>query len=317
MKFKQLIFLLLSIFWQVSLVFGQIDTNYVYQYKNKVSLGLKLGALSNNFILQNDYRAYNINSNITPTVAIWFKYKKLPSISIAIPFTNFSADTLAKTRGIGIDLKGQVAKGFIIDGFFFFERGFNLQNRANHKDIKPLYSSYNLNINLELFYLFSHKRFSYRSAYLFGEIQKKSKGSFTAGLSTGYLKLHNFRSYFPSSQTSTASINLLDLSTFNISLLGGYTHTFVLGKEKHWFTNMGVFVGPTLNIGSAAYFDNTEHTIFRPGIRTKYKFALGYNYKKWTTSIQSTGDFMSFKPSDLNFINNNIIDVKLSGIYKF
>jgi len=298
--------------------FAQIDTNYINVFKNKISLGGKIGALNNNFILKNDSNSYNLNSNIVPTFTLWFKYKKLPTIAILIPVSVFTPDTLAKTKGIAIDLKGQIAKGFILDGYFFFERGFNLQDRSNFRDIKPMFSTYNVNGNLELFYIFNFKKLSYKNPYLFGEIQKKSAGSFMLGTSVGFFKLHNEYSFFKDISDYNRDLNFKDVSTITLSISGSYIHTLVFGKSKKWFVNGALTVGPSLNIGNTTYFDVAEkEKILKLGLNTKYKFAIGHNFKKWNLSLTSKGDFVTFRPSERTILNSNVIDVKFSTIYKF
>lgn len=298
--------------------FSQLDTNYIYTFENNISLGGKIGALNNNFILQNDSNSYNLNSNIVPTVAVWFKYKKLPAIAISIPIPVFRNDTLARTRGLAIDLKGQIAKGFILDGYFFFERGFNIQDRSNLKSIKPMFSTYNFNTNLELFYIFNFKKFSYKSAYLFGEIQTKSAGSFMIGSSFGFSTLRNENSFFNTVSSFNENLNYNDISSFTFSMSGAYIHTFVFGKAKKWFVNGAVSLGPSLNFGSIKYFDiEAKEKILHIGLNTKYKFAIGHNFGKWNVGLNSSGDFITFRPTPHTILNSNILDVKFKTIYKF
>lgn len=194
---------------------AQLDSNYINNFDNYISLGGKIGAINNNFIFTNDSLKYNLNSNTVPTIAVWFKYKKWPSISLSIPISVFTPDTLAKTKGLTLDLKGQVAKGFILDGFLFFEQGFNLQDRNNLKSIRAMHESYSFSGNLELFYIVNFKRFSYKSAYLFGEIQKKSAGSFLIGTGVGFFRLRNYESFFDAITISNRDINFNDVSTLN------------------------------------------------------------------------------------------------------
>lgn len=300
--------------------FAQLDTSYISTFKNNISLGAKLGILNNNFIVKNKDVSYSLNSNIDPIISVWFKYKKMPSISIGIPLpiSNIKSDSLAKTKGIAIDINGQIAKGFILDGYFFYKKGFNLQNRSDSKFVNAMHNTYNINANLELVYIFNFKKFSYKSAYLFGEIQRKSSGSFLAGISSGYTKMHNKEPFFKDELIKHSNINFSDISAFTASVSGGYMHTFVLGKEKNWFINGALTMGPNLNIGKTKYFNNREtEKILNIGLDTKYKAALGYNLGKWSISLVSTGNFVSFRPYKNTILNSNVIDVRFLTIYKF
>lgn len=312
---------LLVVFTSIGLHgFSQLDTSYISTFKNNISLGAKLGTLNNNFILKNNDASYNLNSNIAPIISVWFKYKKLPSISIGVPLpiSSIKTDSTAKTKGIAIDINGQIAKGLIVDGYFFYQKGFNLQNRNSFKFENAMHHTYNLNTSLELFYIFNFKKFSYKSAYLFGEIQQKSSGSFLTGMSAGYVKLHNKDSFFNEEFNHLDNINFSDVSAFTASISGGYIHTFVLGKQKNWFVNGALMLGPNLNIGSTQYFKNeASEKILNVGLNTKYKFALGHNLGKWNISLISTGNFVSFRPYKNTILNSNIIDVRFRTIYKF
>lgn len=298
--------------------FGQLDTSYIYDFDNYISLGGKIGAINNNFIFTNDSLRYNLNSNTVPTVAVWFKYKKWPTIAISIPVSVFTPDTLAKTSGLTLDLKGQVAKGFILDGFLFYEKGFNLQDRNNLKDIKPMKDSYSFSGNLELFYILNYKKLSYKSAYLFGEIQKKSAGSFLVGTGFGFFRLRNQKSFFDNISDANSNLNFNDVSTLNYTLSGGYIHTVVFGREKKWMANGAITVGGILNGGNIKYFDIKEkEKILNIGLITKYKVALVHNFKNWNIGLTSVGSFITFRPSENTIMNTNVIDIKFSTIYKF
>ncbi|MGB1314850.1 MAG: DUF4421 family protein [Chitinophagales bacterium] len=310
------IFLLSLSFFQLK---AQLDSTYIEKYEHKISAGLKLGALSNNFIIGNkEGRNYNLNSSIIPVVSLWFKYKKLPTIIIGVPLGTFTPDSLAKTTGISIDLKGQVAKGFILDGYLFFERGFNFQNRANLQEVRPMPKSINLNGYLELFYIFNYKKFSYKSLYLFGENQTRSTGSFTLGGGGGFFLLNNKKSFFKSLDGSEANIDFRNILTFNFSFTGGYMHNFVFGKKKNWMVNVSAYAGPNFNFGTTKFFHAAEnYKLQRVGISARYKAGITHHHKKWIFSLVNTGDFVSFRPSVDGFMNSNIIGVQLTTIYKF
>jgi len=277
-----------------------------------------LGGIQNNFNLRSARLNYDLNSNIVPNVGLWFKYKKFPALAIGIPITSINSDSLAKSKGIKISLKSQVAKGFIVDGNIFFLKGFNFSTHDNKKGIKPMLNTYDFNINLELFYIFSNKKFSYKSAYLFGEIQKKSKGTFTVGLATGFVSLSTKIPFFDIGNTANKDLDFQTIHAFSLSLLGGYTHTFVFGKDMRWFVNGAFFLGPNVHFGSAEYYrGKTKNDFASIGMNLKYKFSIGYNINKLSFRLYSNGSFISYRPSETSYLNNNIYGFKLGSIYRF
>lgn len=298
--------------------YAQLDEEYIETINNKVSVGLNLGGLHNNFSIRSVATDYELNSNIIPTVGLWFKYKKLPAISIGIPLTSINADSLANSKGFTFNLNSQVAKGFFIDGYLNLISGFNFKKEINSSHILALPNTVNLNINLELYYVFNFKKYSYKSAYLFGEIQKKSSGSFTAGLATGFLYLGNKIPFFNSELNTNNNVNFKTVNGYTIAILGGYMHTIVFGKKDKWYINGSLFAGPNVHLGNSTYFtDNDKEDFVNLGFNAKYKGALGYNINKLSFRISSEGNFIGYKPSAKSFITNNLINLRLESIYKF
>ena len=297
---------------------AQIDTNYIKPIDNFIAVGMSLGGMQNNFDLRGSNLNYELNSNIVPNIGLWFKYKKLPALAIGIPITSVNSDTLAKSKGIKISLKSQVARGFIVDGYFFYLKGFNFNNEKNKNVIQAMYNTYDININLELFYIFSYKKFSYKNAYLFGELQKKSKGTFTAGLSTGFTSLSTKIPFFKIVNAENKDLDFQAINTFSISLQGGYLHTFIFGKNKKWFTNLGIFLGPNFHFGAANYYRSKEKNNFNNlGLHFKYKLSIGYNINRLSIRLFGDGNSIGFRPSQSTSLNNSVIAFKLGSIYRF
>ena len=222
------------------------------------------------------------------------------------------------TSGIKIALKSQIAKGFVLDGNIFFLKGFNLTSQDNKILVRAMEHTFDLNINLELYYIFNFKKYSYKSVYLFGENQKKSVGSFVGGLATG---LVNFGTKNPLFETANDENKILDFRSINaltVSILGGYMHTFVFGKEKRWYLNGAAYIGPNIHIGSSSFYRDKETEGFlNVGFNFKYKFSFGHNFEKASLRVYSGGSFISYRPSKDSFLNNNIPEIKLAYIYKF
>lgn len=297
---------------------AQLDTNYIKPLQNFISIGLNLGGVQNNFSIRSATLNYDLNSNLVPSIGMWFKYKKWPALAIGIPLTSLNADTLAKSSGIKISIKSQIAKGFVIDGYVFFLKGFNFKNVGGEKYIRAMPNTFDLNVNLELYYIFNYKKFSYKSAYLFGEIQKKSKGTFSIGLATGLVSLSTKVPFFKIGNAANKELDFQALNAISISILGSYLHTFVFGKEKRWYVNGAAFIGPNIHFGATKYYrDKEDNGFLNIGFNFKYKASVGYNLNRLSFRLFSTGSFISYRPSSTSYLNNNIVDLRLGSIYRF
>lgn len=316
-NYLRIVFIIVS-FFIIQQSQAQTDSTYIQVFKNKVSLGARLGAIQSSFNLNNSNHKYFISSNFVPSVGVWFKLKKWPSIAIGIPVNFTNPEKFARTTGLRIDLNGQIANRLLVDGYFYFLRGFNLRKLDQLNIVTPLKNTINLNASFELYYIANYKKYSHKNAYLFGEIQKKSAGSFSGGMAIGLNSLSNAIPIFSTTDSTFNSLNFKSVSTISVAFVGGYMHTIVFGRNKKWYINGAGMIGPNIHFGTAHYYAIPEpNEILNLALNIKYKASMGYRVNKWSLRIISTGNFIGYRPDNDTYINNNSLDIKLSGIYKF
>ena len=121
-------------------------------------------------------------------------------------------------------------------------------------------------IGFNLYYIFNHKKFSYPAAYSQSTIQRKSAGSFLAGIgytrhsiSVEWDKLYNIvreASGTPISDSSTNSEQLFsDVHYRDFSIYGGYGYNWVFAHN--WLLNASLSLGLSYNSSSNSV--STQH----------------------------------------------------------
>ena len=105
-------------------------------------------------------------------------------------YTNFQLNTYG--RKIGFDFYYMSYSGFYIENY----RSFPVFN--TYKESYPQRPDMNTSsIGANLYYIFNHNKFSYRSGFVQNEIQKKSAGSFLLTASAGYYAISADSSLVP------------------------------------------------------------------------------------------------------------------------
>lgn len=201
------------------------------------------------------------------------------------------------------------------DAYFQSYKGFYLKNYNNYIDTTfTIYPQLN---NMELFstglsgyYVFNHKKFSYKAAYVRNQLQKKGQGSMVLGAYFNYSagnKLNGFSDdVLPDSVKTLFNVKAFTSSSYGINF--GYTFTFIIAKV--FFINLslspGIGIANTNIITSDDIIDNntilasnyTARFAFGFEKRTFYfgfnGFATGAAYKFKGTRIQPTTSNLKF-----------------------
>jgi hypothetical protein len=144
-------------------------------------------------------------------------------------------------------------------------------------------------------YIFNHKKFSYRAPFLQNEWQKKSAGSFLAGINLFYVNIAGDSSLIPSKGADTSFFDGIHFSQyrfFNAGLIAGYAHTFVV--KQHFFLTLSLTGG--LSGGGSWLYTSYEDELDRSGFTAagniSGRVALGYNSKRIFVGLSYLGIFL-------------------------
>ncbi len=197
--------------------------------------------------------------------------------------------TYVYLRKLTVDLFAQVYKGlYLSDNDFITTR---IMNRpyAIRPDLQTLF--YGMNGH----YIFNHRNFSYRSFFLQNEWQRRSAGSFLAGINLHYIYVGGDSAIIPEALKvqGNALLQYDETGMFSVAVDGGYAHTFVV--NEHWFATIALMAGAG---GVNTYFTNEtpayRGSSFGLNLNGTVRLAAGYNSENWFAGIYY-----------VNFLNRN------------
>ena len=287
------------------LAFSQPDSTYFSSYKKYFTYWggsqMKVRTFRLNFIDNNEIGnelEYKTNSNIN--LSGGFIYHSIGfNASVAVPFIDRHNSKYGKTKGLNTHFSF-VGSRFVLDTHSGIQKGLYLTNPKvgvfrnstsqsvfKMKDVRHSY------VSMDLFYVFNHRRFTFRSFLNHDVQQLKSAGSLIAGVTASYDDIRNGGlSLLPEEFSDTVSFqfNYHKVKLLNAGGLFGYSQTVVL---KNFFANVTFIPG-------LAY----QHSFFYPVhppprkktknhlvVNLRMKANLGYQSKLFFTGIR--GSFRS------------------------
>lgn len=256
----------------------------------------------NNFKLIDRPHGENVvyKSNAQNNLGIGFTYKFF-GLNIGYPFSfmNPGKEKYGKTKKLdaqthlylhkyAIDFYGQMYKGYYLanpDDILTYKVEPNYPLRP---DIRTR------NFGLVFQYIFNHKKFSYRAAYVQNEIQKKSVGTWVAGAAAYYVGVQADSALLPpdiKNPNFFGGYNYNHSSLGSVSVNGGYAYTFVL---KHsFFLMLSALGGAGVNYTNLSDQMNHVHMDkVLPGVNVTTRVALGYNSDRYFAGIHYIGEIM-------------------------
>lgn len=240
---------------------AQVDSTYVVPFDQEFSVGTYS-------YYQYTMLAHRVNKKETD------KYKPNSPVSVGALFTykNF-----ALWFGLGIRFIGHPEHGttssvdmqyhyfgrkILFDLFYQNYKGFYAWNKSRGLALYPEVTLTQYGLSGQ--YIFNHRKFSYQAAFDQNERQLKTAGSFLSG--GGF--------YF----NRIASDSSLVINNYQLSLSGGYAHTWIFGK--YCFISAGFSLGIDLGI-----VDLGHSTKFEVSPSWFPRISVGRNGKKWSTGL--------------------------------
>lgn len=303
------------------------DTNYVTSFRDYFVITL-VAANTNNAIGVTDTLGNDImfNTNLPFGFGIALDYRWF-----TLEYTNTLGRTGEPNKGetimnsLGFGLTGrkfwfrnfyQKTKGYYLDNPTYFNPDFNpaVDSYPSRSDVSSTLYYANLN------YGFNHRRFSNMAALWQLERQKKSAGSFTAGLTFSVAKYNAdsalvpsaFQDYFEGRDFIT------DFRFGMVGVNGGYLHTFSLFKSRKFFISLALIPGISYQRGET-YSSQTgaREKNYAFGAHAEGRFVLGYNGSRWYSSISSVAYAVSSRFSETNPFSQGYSFFRLVVGYKF
>lgn len=272
-----------------------IDTNYIVNYENIFTPRFIIISKRNEFTLTNNEpdttgqsgNALIFKPNDPLNIGLGFTYKWLGvNLAFKLPFLNNDDDIYGKTRRF--DLTTHVyGRKMIFDLSFQWYKGYYLDNPLGIVPGWEVGDPHPSRGDLSVtsfggagYYVFRHKKFSYRAAFTFNERQKKSAGSFVLG--------GGFSWYFIRADSSLTSIKYqIDMGDMKVEkanlgnyyTIGGYAHTFVV---KYFYLSLTLGLG--LGISSDRLFIEGSNEKFKKASLSAvsvFRASVGYNNDKY------------------------------------
>ncbi|RLD56516.1 MAG: hypothetical protein DRJ01_15145 [Bacteroidetes bacterium] len=267
------------------------DTNYYESHKKMLAikfLGVSKVASFSIFDNQNSSKLlYQPNEALN--IGLGFNYKWF-GLDLAFNIPGFNNDNAKYGKTKKTDIQTHIyTRKIIIDANLQHYKGFYIKNP---KDIINNWQSdqaypqrsdiETVSIGCNLTYSFNNKKFSYKSAFIQNERQKKSAGSFLLGAFVSAFAIgadHDIIPYY-SIKTFNENLHLVSASSFSLGISVGYIYTFVI--RKNYFVTLSLV--PGFALGGYSGTTVLNKTIFNPvkvDGKTLARVSIGYNSKKY------------------------------------
>ena len=196
------------------------------------------------------------------------------------------------SKRIGIDLRTSYYKGFYIDNASQLN-----SNIGDEIYKRPDISTFSF--GTDMYYIFNGDEYSFRSVLTNTQWQKRSAGTFFAGLRFLYFNVEGDTILAPLGIVNNLDPNKYSkrITAYSAGVVGGYAYTFVF--KKYFFISGAI--GPSINVigGNSTGLSGNN---FEPRSRERLGFTLragtGFNSKKYFAGLSLFMD-----DSDLSFAN--------------
>ncbi len=278
----------------------KFDTLYIRDVSDKLSVRLYGINKFNRFDIHDNNAGYTVkyspNSSVNLGFGINYKWFGL-GVAFDLPFINnddqkyghtnrFDAQTNIFTRSLAVDLNLQYYQGFYIENPETYDKNWTAGNPYPQRpDIITT------TLGASCLYIFNHKKYSARAAFIQTDVQKKSAGSFMLGGFFSLFSLEGDSSFIPYQLKSIFDpdllFNQLYVSDFGVAF--GYTHTFVIWKR----------LALSLSLAPGVSFQkyNVSYLTERDNIKGSFasakflgRFSLVYNTQKSYFGFTATDD---------------------------
>ena len=211
------------------------DTNYVVRPEGKLTLKVRFNQTGNTFhskgTINGIYSKADLKTSHKTTVSIGASYR---GISAALAINPAKLSGAYKDYELNLNY---FSSRLSLD--FSYQRSETLAGdieRDNHLEQLETGDASLKIVNLAGYYTFNHRHFSYPAAFTQSYIQRRSAGSWLAGIS------YQGGSIKTSDQLKARKPDAADMSIEigHIGIGGGYGYNWVLGKKKEWLLHFSM-----------------------------------------------------------------------------
>jgi len=212
----------------------------------------------------------------------------------------FSLSFKANMKKFIIDAYLMQNKGFYTtDKYNFTGDTTQLPDHVRRPDIV------NYNIGFNFLYVFNHIKYSSAAPFSLTQKQLKSKGSWLLGAYSLLYSVTADSTIFPDTLAVNfkPEVQFKSAGSFTFGISGGYTHTFVI--KKKWYLNFALVPGISVQgLRTQNGYTGTQYRSSDLGLSLHSRFAFGVNKEKyfWGLSAASTNFLISGSPaSQINY----------------
>ena len=306
---------------------GSEDYNdeYITSFSEQINARLYLSRKFTNFVINTRDESSQIHyePNSTLNLGIGATYKSF-TLNLALGF-GFLNPEEGKGDTKYLDLQSHIyTRKLVIDLFGQFYNGMYLQNSAalEYPEEQPFYLRPDIEeriLGVSAFYVFKHEKYSFRSALVQNEFQKKSAGSFLVGMEAYIGEIDADSSlvpYFVEDGLYPDYENYKELSFRKIGPSGGYAHTFVIGG--HFFLMLAATVNLGFGTTTTKDLDGNTESNFKISPGAIGRSGFGYNSENWYLGLTSVTNSISvFGKEDISEAGFNIGNVRLNYVKRF
>ena len=277
-----------------------IAENNIEDYSDKLALFLYAKNKFSQFGIYNKTinKRIEYSPNEQLNIGFGFNYKWLGiGLAFNFSFVNNDNDKYGLTKRLDWQTNVYLKK-FVIDFYLQYYKGYYVQNphevfpewkEGDDMYIRPDITTATLGFGA--MYIFNHKKFSYKSAFLQTAIQKKSAGSFMMG---GHLQLQSIQadsSILPEKSVFEDQPPAVAHRALYFGIITAYAYNFII--KKHYFASLSLLANLQLGSAKTKLEDGTIYSGFVPVFHLQPRIAIGINRPKWYAGVSFVNDVIT------------------------
>ncbi len=299
---------------------GEYD--YLIDYSDQLSLKV-FGISKSNWIrhfdnLTQQFVEYRPNENFNIGLGIGHKWLNL-DLAFNFASSNKDNDIFGETKRFDIQAN-MYLKNFIIDLNYQTYKGYYVYNPQDYLDtfdpVNPVYpirpDIRTRNTATNVLYNFKPDQFSHRAAFVYNQRQLRSSGSWLLGASMSLFRMTADDPIIPEELMTSfnTQADFRGVNYINLSIGGGYGHTFIISKKYFISLTLVLGFGPTFKS-----FPNDRTgatgTEVEGAVRAIGRTAFGFNGKRTFWGISSITSSSSEIDDTQSYLSRSIFNVKV------
>jgi hypothetical protein len=297
--------------------FGQVDSTYIRSYENDFMARIFLARRYTNFNFRNDPNdlsiQYSPNSGFALGAGANYKWATV-NISYAFDFLN-PYKSRGDTRALDFQLHGYGQK-IVIDLLGQYYTGFYLPAKQIRSQRGGYYVRPDIRVTAlggTLQYVFNNKRFSYRAAFIQNQLQRRSAGTFLAGMEIYSGRIAGDSSLVPSVLVAEP-VHVRSMDFIEIGPNVAYAYTWVY-KEKMFLSGT---VSVSLNAGYNRYRETSSKlSSVTISPNSLFRVSGGYSTRWWSFTLLYVTTGLYLPGEDDNHVIVNSGDLRFNVNHRF